>query len=112
VVIPTGGGDDGPAWDGKISVIPDHLDAAAPGFSGASDQVGTASETVSTWADGSLVGISNPQAAQAWGRMCDAWSTDLGNLSYAIYQVAAKLPQTAQGYRDGDAGAASPYQPH
>jgi uncharacterized protein YukE len=106
------GGASGPTWNGVISVTPDNLAAAAPGVAGASDEIGAAAETVATWSDGTIVGITDPRAAQAWGRMCNAWTVDLGNLSYSVYEVSTKLPQTAQSYNDSDAGAAGNFGPH
>jgi hypothetical protein len=96
-------------WNGQIDVDPDELEAAAPGFLGASDEVVAAADWVSRCVGGSTVGISDPATAAAWSRAMGVWGRDLGNLVTTLAQVASLLGKSAQGYRQADVEAATPY---
>ncbi len=97
------------AWNGRIEVDPGQLEAAAPGFLGASDEVTTALDWVRRWSDTSRVGISDPSAAGAWSRAMQIWGHDLGDLATGLGHVAGLLTSSGQGYRQSDAEASAAY---
>jgi len=102
VLAPGGGGGGGGYWDGTISVVPGNLEASAPGFSGAGDEVGLAMASTIGWGDPAGVGITDGQAGSAWGQLATVWGHDLGQLQETFYSVGEALIGAAVDYHATD----------
>jgi uncharacterized protein YukE len=102
-------GSDAPEWTGRIDVDPGEIQAAAPGFASASDEVATGCQWVSVWADSAAAGLADSSAAAAWSRAMHLWTGDLGTLAKTLAQVAALLTDSGESYRRADQGAGTAY---
>lgn len=99
------GGGGGGLWNGTISVVPGDLEASAPGFSGAGDQVGLAMASTMGWNDPGGVGITDGKAGSAWAQLVNIWTGDLQGLQSDFYSVATALVVGAVDYHATDAAA-------
>jgi hypothetical protein len=93
-----GGGGPEPVWTGRIDVVPGDLEASAPAFSAASDQVTNAQIAMMCWQDGAGTGITNPAAAAAWSRLARIWTGDLGDLSNFLADISGQLSSAGAEY--------------
>jgi hypothetical protein len=101
--VPVGGG--GPVWTGSIQVVPGKLEATAPAFSAASNQVSESWASVFPWQDPGGTGITGPVAAAAWSRLVTVWSADLNTLSTGLDGLSTQLYSASGSYQATDHGA-------
>jgi hypothetical protein len=101
MLIGSGGG--GPTWNGSITVVPGELEATAPGFSAAGDQVlSVLASTTLPYSDAAGVGITDPGAAAAWSRLTTVWTRDLTDLSNGFGGLSGRLSTGGASYAAND----------
>jgi uncharacterized protein YukE len=98
--VPVGAG--GPVWTGSIQVCPGNLEASAPAFTAASNQVAESWASVFPWQDASGAGITDVAAGAAWSRLVTVWSTDLNTLSDGLEGLSMQLYAAAGSYEATD----------
>jgi hypothetical protein len=102
VQVSSGGG--GPAWTGSIQVCPGNLEASAPAFAAASNQVAESWASVFPWQDPAGAGITDPTAGAAWSRLVTVWSADLNTLSNGLAGLSERLVAAGGSYQSTDNG--------
>jgi hypothetical protein len=100
--VPAGGG--GPVWTGSIQVCPGNLEASAPAFTAAGNQVAQSWASVFPWQDAGGAGITDPVAGAAWSRLVMVWSADLNTLSDGLEGLSLQLYAAAGSYEATDDG--------
>jgi hypothetical protein len=103
-LVRIGGGGGGPAWTGSIEVCPGNLEASAPAFAAASNQVSESWASVFPWQDPGGTGITDPTAGAAWARLVTVWSADLNTLSEGLNGLSERLYAAGGSYRATDDG--------
>jgi hypothetical protein len=101
-MVYVGGGGGGPVWSGSIQVCPGSLEASAPAFTAASNQVGESWASVFPWQDPAGTGITDPAAAAAWSRLVTVWSADLNTLSNQLEGLSLQLYAAGGSYQATD----------
>jgi hypothetical protein len=101
-MVYVGGGGGGPVWSGSIQVCPGNLEASAPAFTAASNQVGESWASVFPWQDPAGTGITDPAAAAAWSRLVTVWSADLNTLSNQLEGLSLQLYAAGGSYQATD----------
>jgi hypothetical protein len=103
-MVQIGGGGGGPVWTGSIQVCPGSLEASAPAFTAASNQVSESWASVFPWQDPAGTGITDPTAAAAWNRLVTVWSADLNTLSNGLAGLSEQLYAAGGSYQATDDG--------